>query len=96
MSGVNVSSKIRKEIYLRDKYICQYCGKDFKNDIPELDHIIPKKRGGNDSSNNLVTSCKKCNGYKQNKTPKEYLDYTMARLNHCKKVIKQMNKKGFK
>jgi 5-methylcytosine-specific restriction endonuclease McrA len=36
-----------------------------------LDHILPQSRGGKSVWENLVTSCKKCNTKKGNRTPKE-------------------------
>lgn len=61
----------KKNIYLRDRYTCGYCGKVFdKNDL-SIDHIIPESRGGLTNWENCVTSCKKCNNNKDDKTPQE-------------------------
>ena len=50
-------------IFERDNFRCQYCGKTPKDGIQlEVDHIIPKCLGGNDSDDNLITSCAQCNG----------------------------------
>ena len=54
----------RKNILKRDNNICQYCGKN-KSEIT-IDHILPKDKGGNDSWNNLVVACKRCNMIKGN------------------------------
>lgn len=59
----------RKNILVRDKYSCQYCGK--KGRIFTLDHIIPRDRGGENSWENLVTACFTCNSRKRNRTPEE-------------------------
>ncbi len=61
-TGVN-----RKAIFARDGYRCQYCGGVAEN----IDHIIPRSRGGTHSWNNVVASCRKCNSRKENKTPEE-------------------------
>jgi len=55
--------KIRFEIFKRDKFRCQYCGRNPREDKCKLviDHIIPKARGGEDKVDNLITSCKECN-----------------------------------
>jgi 5-methylcytosine-specific restriction endonuclease McrA len=58
----------RKNIMKRDGLKCQYCGST--RDLT-LDHIIPRSRGGEDSWENLVTACNKCNNRKGNKTPRE-------------------------
>jgi 5-methylcytosine-specific restriction endonuclease McrA len=60
-----------KNIALRDHYCCQYCGKKLRADDVTLDHVLPQSRGGPDTWENLVTSCKKCNLKKANRTPKE-------------------------
>ena len=61
----------RKNVLLRDKYTCQYCGKKFPSASLTLDHIEPTSRGGTTSCDNVVTACKKCNTQKANRTPME-------------------------
>lgn len=61
----------RGHIFLRDNYCCQYCGKQFAVKELTLDHVIPVKRGGPRTWENLVTSCKACNQRKGSKTPEE-------------------------
>jgi len=59
----------RKNILRRDMYRCQYCG---RSDIPlTIDHIIPKSKGGDDSWENLITACIKCNNQKGDCSPEE-------------------------
>ena len=60
----------RKNVFVRDEFTCQYCGKKCKTS-PTIDHIIPRSRGGGHCWNNSVTACIKCNQKKGNKTPKE-------------------------
>ena len=61
-------------VLFRDNYICQYCGKNIikSNLVAEVDHIIPRSRGGKDNFKNLVTACRDCNQAKVNKTAKEF------------------------
>ncbi|MFC2131451.1 HNH endonuclease [Bacteroidota bacterium] len=59
----------RRNIHYRDNSHCQYCGKKTKE--LTIDHVIPKSRGGDDSWENLVSACKKCNNKKANRTPEE-------------------------
>ncbi len=57
----------RKNIIRRDAFQCQYCG---KTDAPlTIDHIIPRSRGGEDSWENLITACRRCNSKKGSRTP---------------------------
>lgn len=58
---------IRIPILERDRYMCAYCGR--KADT--VDHIIPKSKGGDESDENLVACCKRCNMEKNNRTPEE-------------------------
>jgi len=49
---------------------CAYCG---KTNVPlEVDHIVPKSRGGTDRVSNLTIACNKCNQRKDNKTAEEF------------------------
>lgn len=61
----------RKNIFIRDKNICQFCGKKFSTDKLTLDHVIPRAQGGVNSWENLVCCCYKCNAKKGCKTPEE-------------------------
>ncbi|HPV07742.1 MAG TPA: HNH endonuclease, partial [Aggregatilineales bacterium] len=59
----------KREIFRRDNYTCQYCGKKTTN--LTIDHVIPRHRGGEHSWSNLVTSCPACNRLKGGRTPAE-------------------------
>jgi 5-methylcytosine-specific restriction endonuclease McrA len=61
----------RQNIYLRDKCTCQYCGKKFPRTDLNLDHVIPRSRGGRTTWENIVCSCVTCNLNKGGRTPAE-------------------------
>jgi 5-methylcytosine-specific restriction endonuclease McrA len=61
----------RKNIYMRDKYTCQYCGVKFAPNELNIDHIIPRSRGGKSTWDNVVCSCHECNRRKGGHTPEE-------------------------
>ena len=61
----------RANILWRDKNQCQYCGNHFNINHLTLDHVLPKSRGGQNTWENLVAACKKCNQKKGSRTPKE-------------------------
>ncbi len=61
----------KKHVFIRDQFVCQYCGKKENPADLTLDHILPQSRGGKSVWENLVTSCKRCNVKKGNRTPKE-------------------------
>jgi hypothetical protein len=60
-----------KILFRRDQNLCMYCGKSFLDKDLSCDHIIPTSRGGANTWVNVVAACKRCNHYKQNKTPQE-------------------------
>lgn len=64
--GVKFSSE---GVYARDKYVCQYCAKQFLGKLLTMDHVIPKAQGGVKSWDNIVTACGPCNKRKGNRTP---------------------------
>lgn len=61
----------RENIYVRDEYVCQYCGERFKREDLTLDHVYPKSRSGPDIWENIVACCRDCNQKKADRTPKE-------------------------
>lgn len=54
----------RRNVFQRDNHTCQYCGHKFKAKELNIDHVVPRSRGGPNSWKNLVTSCKPCNAKK--------------------------------
>jgi len=61
----------RKNIFERDRHLCQYCRKKFPKADLTIDHVMPRSRGGRDTWENLVLACVKCNIRKGNRTPDE-------------------------
>lgn len=59
----------RHNIYERDKNTCQYCGKRFKKDDLNIDHVVPRDAGGSTGWDNVVCACVPCNSHKANRTP---------------------------
>lgn len=56
-----ISKKMRFEVFKRDSFRCQYCGRNAPDVILEVDHIHPVAEGGKTSMLNLITSCRDCN-----------------------------------
>jgi 5-methylcytosine-specific restriction endonuclease McrA len=61
----------RKNILLRDRNTCQFCGKVFPSSELTLDHVMPRSRGGRSTWENLVACCYRCNNEKGDRTPEE-------------------------
>lgn len=62
----------RKNIFLRDGMRCMYCGTKKSDTVElELEHIVPRSRGGKNTWENLVAACTPCNRKKNDRTPEE-------------------------
>ncbi len=59
----------RREVFVRDRYTCQYCGKQTRD--LTIDHVMPRHRGGGHTWDNLVAACRSCNHRKAGFTPQE-------------------------
>jgi 5-methylcytosine-specific restriction endonuclease McrA len=57
----------RRAVFARDSWSCQYCGGAAEN----LDHVVPRSRGGLHSWDNVVAACRRCNAKKEDRTPSE-------------------------
>lgn len=75
MHEINIKEwhRIAHLVFERDSYTCQYCGKI--GGILEIDHIIPFSKGGPDDMSNLITSCRRCNRQKKDKTVEEFIKW---------------------
>jgi len=61
----------RKNIFKRDRYTCQYCGKQPGPEELTIDHVMPRSRGGTSTWENCLLACVECNKRKADKTPEE-------------------------
>lgn len=57
----------RFRILHRDGFACRYCGDKPGCDLLEVDHLVPRRRGGSNHSSNLAAACKTCNGRKSDR-----------------------------
>jgi hypothetical protein len=57
----DVLQEVRLQVYERDGYICRYCGKQLTRFMAALDHLKPLAEGGDNSPENLLTTCVDCN-----------------------------------
>ena len=69
----------RRNVFSRDKNTCQYCGKVFRKDCLNIDHVIPYCQGGTTCWENVVLSCIRCNSKKADRTPQQ-AGMTLLRL----------------
>jgi len=62
-TGVRFS---KQNVFLRDTYICQYCGDPVSGKSATLDHVLPVSLGGQTTFENCVCACSQCNANKGN------------------------------
>jgi len=68
--GLLYGSNLREYVLTRDKHACRYCGA--KEAVLNLDHVVPRSRGGATRPDNLVASCVSCNKAKGDATAAEF------------------------
>ena len=57
----------RRAVFARDGHRCQYCSRAAEN----IDHVVPRSRGGAHAWDNVVASCRSCNSRKEDRLPAE-------------------------
>lgn len=91
-----ISKKTRFEVFKRDSFRCQYCGRGVDETILEVDHIQPVAEGGTNDLINLITSCRDCNRGKGKRKlsdrvvaekESKFLEEEQARLEQSQMVI---------
>jgi ribosomal protein L17 len=76
MARKTITKKLRFEIFKRDSFTCQYCGRAAPDVILQADHIQPVAKDGDTDITNLITACVDCN---QGKSDRELSDDTVIR-----------------
>ena len=61
------ASLTRRAVFARDDWTCQYCGRAAEN----VDHVIPRSKGGEHAWENVVAACRRCNSRKENRAHEE-------------------------
>ena len=56
----------KQNVFLRDKFTCQYCGISVDRKTATLDHVVPVSHGGKTTWENAVCACARCNSTKGN------------------------------
>ena len=90
-----ITKKTRFEVFKRDAFTCQYCGRTAPEVVLEVDHINPIANGGDNELMNLITSCYDCNRGKGKRTltDKEELKKQheqLKRINEQREQLKMM------
>ncbi|SDH51469.1 HNH endonuclease [Roseospirillum parvum] len=61
----------RFNVFLRDRFTCQYCGQRFPTHELTFDHVVPRSKGGRTTWHNVVTACGACNLKKGSRLPRQ-------------------------
>lgn len=61
----------RRNLFKRDRFVCQYCGVQMAADELTIDHVVPRSQGGESSWENCVLACVACNKRKADRIPQE-------------------------
>lgn len=88
MARKNIPKSVRFEVFKRDSFTCQYCGRPAPDALLEIDHIVPVSKGGDNSLLNLITSCRDCN---RGKTNRELSDNSAVKVQ--KKQLDELQKR---
>lgn len=64
----SMTKKTRFEVFKRDSFKCQYCGRTSPDVILTIDHLHPVAKGGENDLLNLITACEDCNSGKSDRT----------------------------
>lgn len=78
--------EVRQYVFTRSGYACAYCGA--KNVPFEIEHVVPRSKGGSNRISNLVTSCRPCNEAKGNMSVDEFLKGKPSILARIKRQLK--------
>jgi hypothetical protein len=84
---------LEKAIFDRDKEICQICGRVTEFGDGELDHVVPKSKGGSDAPENLQWVCHRCNKLKSNKRTNEQVREILSLPEDFEDIMKFRNQK---
>jgi 5-methylcytosine-specific restriction endonuclease McrA len=78
---ISFSQRTKDEVYSRSDGFCAYCSTELDYNLlskpsgPNIDHLIPVSRGGDDSLENLALACRNCNYRKGVRTAEEFARY---------------------
>lgn len=68
VGGVTFS---RRNVFKRDRFACQYCGRQPGSEELTIDHVVPRSQGGSSTWENCVLACIECNSLKADRTPQQ-------------------------
>jgi len=85
----------RFNVFLRDKWTCQYCGTRHRTHELTFDHVVPRSRGGVTTWENIVAACQNCNRLKGNFQPHECRMHLMRKPFQPTMIELQVNGRAY-
>jgi len=85
----------RFNVFLRDRFCCQYCNANFPTHDLTFDHLVPRSRGGRTCWENVVTACQTCNLLKGSRLPHEAHMFPRQRPMQPSTYLLQENGRAF-
>ncbi len=85
----------RFNVFLRDRFACQYCGESLPTHDLTFDHVIPRSRGGRTTWDNVVTACSPCNLVKGNHMPHQARMFPLVRPTEPTSFLLQEHGRAF-
>ncbi len=85
----------RFNVFLRDRFACQYCGDGFPTHDLTFDHVIPRSRGGRTTWDNVVTACSPCNLQKGDHLPHKINMHPLVRPTEPTSFVLQEHGRAF-
>ena len=85
----------RFNVFLRDRFSCQYCGHGFPTQELTFDHLVPRSRGGRTAWTNIVAACTRCNLKKGSRLPQECNMHPLSRPHAPTSHQLRANGRGF-
>lgn len=85
----------RFNVFLRDRFTCQYCGDSLPTHDLTFDHVVPRSRGGHTTWENVVTACSPCNLRKGSQLPREVRMFPMVRPTQPSSYLLQEHGRAF-
>lgn len=74
LASLPISKRKRRDVFERDNFTCQYCGKKYPEVRLSVTHKLPATRGGTQDFSNLITACVRCASKKGYRTHEEFIN----------------------
>lgn len=74
-----LSLEEREAVYSKMSGRCAYCGEPIAFGAMQVDHVVPLRKGGADTLDNMLPACRSCNHYKSTLTVEQFIQFKQDR-----------------